>query len=78
MDLIHNESEECHDWLLQTDWSSWAFTIPKWVKCTCVTLSITDKLRNYLHQYLEMSIASKFVAIARLTVELFERRRMEM
>lgn len=79
MDLIHNESEECHDWLLQTDWSSWAlFTIPKWVKCTCVTLSITDKLRNYLHLYLEMSIASRFVAIACLTAELFERRRMEV
>ncbi|KAH9803225.1 hypothetical protein KPL71_001683 [Citrus sinensis] len=79
MDLIHNESEECHDWLLQTDWSSWAlFTIPKWVKCTCVTLSITDKLRNYLHQYLEMSIASRFVAIARLTAKLFERRRIEV
>ncbi|KAH9769251.1 SWIM-type domain-containing protein [Citrus sinensis] len=79
MDLIHHQSQECHDWLLQTDWSSWAlFTIPKWVKCTCVTLSITDKLRNYLHQYLEMSIASRFVAIARLTAELFERRRMEV
>lgn len=22
MDLIHHQSQECHDWLLQTDWSS--------------------------------------------------------
>lgn len=77
MDLIQQQSQECHDWLLQTNWSSWAlFSIPKWVKCTCVTLSITDKLSSCLRQYLKMSIARRFTGIARLTAELFERRRM--
>ena len=77
MDLIQQQSKECHEWLLQTNWSSWAlFSIPKWVKCTSVTLSITDKLHTRLRQYLEMSIARRFTGIARLTADLFERRRM--
>lgn len=77
IDLISHQSQERHDWLLQTNWLSWTlFSMPKWVKCTCLTLYIIDKLRKYLHQYLSMSIARRFVGIAKLTVELFEERIM--
>ena len=77
MDLISYQSQECHDWLLQTNWLSWTlFSMLEWVKCTCLTLSITDKLRKYLSQYLSMSIVRRFVGIAKLTAELFEERRM--
>lgn len=77
MELICVQSKECHDWLEKSNWKRWAlFCVPEWVKCTCITLTITEKLRNYCQPYLEMNIARKFEAIARLTSELFEQRRM--
>ena len=50
--------------------------MPHWVKCTCVTLTIIEKLRTSSEHYLEMSITRRFAAIARSTAEIFERIRM--
>ncbi|GAY64414.1 hypothetical protein CUMW_233390 [Citrus unshiu] len=70
-------SQECHDWLKNSNWERWAlFCMPHWVKCTCVTLTITEKLHTSFDHYLEMSITRRFAAIARSTAEIFERRRM--
>ncbi|ESR54612.1 hypothetical protein CICLE_v10023299mg, partial [Citrus x clementina] len=77
MELISLGSQECHDWLKNSNWERWAlFCMPHWVKCTYVTLTITEKLRTSFDHYLEMSITRRFTAIARSTAEIFERRRM--
>ncbi|KAH9664912.1 hypothetical protein KPL70_020165 [Citrus sinensis] len=77
MELISLGSQECHDWLKNSNWERWAlFCMPHWVKCTCVTLTITEKLRTSFDHYLEMSITRRFTAIARSAAEIFERRRM--
>ncbi|KAK9187013.1 hypothetical protein WN944_018403 [Citrus x changshan-huyou] len=77
MELISLGSQQCHDWLKNSNWERWAlFCMPHWVKCTCVTLTIDEKLRTSFDHYLEMSITRRFAAIARSTAEIFERRRM--
>lgn len=66
MELICVQSKECHDWLEKSNWKRWGlFCVPELVKCTCITLTITEKLRNYCQPYLEMNIARKFEVIAR-------------
>lgn len=78
MKLIAIESEECHAWLMGTNWNQWALhCMPDWVKSNNVTLLIIERLRRFMKQYLDMSITHRFTGLTQATASLFERRRVQ-
>ncbi|KAH9783984.1 hypothetical protein KPL71_009499 [Citrus sinensis] len=60
MKLITDESEECHAWLMGTNWNQWALhCMPNWVKSNYVTLMVTERLRRFMKRYLHLSITHR-------------------
>ena len=78
MKLITDESEECHAWLMGTNWNQWALhCMPNWVKSNHVTLMVTERLRRFMKRYLHLSITHKFTGLTNATAYLFEHRRIQ-
>ena len=78
MKLITDESEECHAWLMGTNWNQWALhCMPNWVKSNHVTLMVTEQLHRFMKRYLHLSITHRFTGLTNATAYLFEHRRIQ-